>query len=85
MVRATTNATLLWCQVLEEVTEKAREAETIRNQVKVKKDDAQVLVDIIAADKALAEEKLEAARPALEEAIAALNTIKPAHIGDYVY
>ncbi|CAG0918290.1 unnamed protein product [Notodromas monacha] len=60
----------------------AKEAETIRNQVRVKKDDAQVLVDIIAADKAWAEQKLEAARPALEEAISALNTIKPAHIGE---
>ena len=34
----------------------------------------------IQIDKAKAEEKLEAARPALEEAEAALQTIKPAHI-----
>ena len=32
------------------------------------------------ADKIVAEAKLEAARPALEEAEAALQTIKPAHI-----
>ena len=32
------------------------------------------------ADKTVAEAKLEAARPALEEAEAALQTIKPAHI-----
>ena len=31
-------------------------------------------------DKATAEEKLEAARPALEEAEAALDSIKPVHI-----
>jgi dynein heavy chain len=67
---------------LAEVTERAKEAEQIRNQVQAKKDDAQALVDVIAVDKALAEEKLEAARPALEEAEAALNTIKPAHIGN---
>ena len=35
---------------------------------------------MINRDKAIAMEKLEAARPALEEAEAALNTIKPAHI-----
>ena len=65
------------------MTERAKEAEQIRNQVQGKKDDAQTLVDVIAVDKALAEEKLEAARPALEEAEAALNTIKPAHIGKH--
>ena len=34
----------------------------------------------IQADKAVAETKLEAAKPALAEAEAALQTIKPAHI-----
>merc|ERR1712020_852155 len=44
------------------------------------KDACEKMVDTIAVEKALAEEKLEAARPALEEAEAALNTIKPANI-----
>lgn len=68
-------------KVLIEVTNRAREAEATKNQVQLAKDRAQRLVDVIAADKAVAEQKLEAARPALEEAEAALNTIKPAHIG----
>lgn len=44
------------------------------------KEKAEVLVSNIAHEKSLAEEKLEAAKPALEEAEASLNTIKPAHI-----
>lgn len=47
------------------------------------RDKAQVLVDVIEQDKGVAEQKLEAARPALEEAEEALNTIKPAHIGGF--
>ena len=35
---------------------------------------------LIQVDRQIAEEKLEAARPALEEAEAALQTIKPVHI-----
>ena len=41
------------------------------------KDKAQAVVDIIEFDKIVVEQKLEAARPALEEAERALNTIKP--------
>ena len=44
------------------------------------KDKAQAIVDFIEKDKLIAEEKLEAARPALEEAEAALNTIKASDI-----
>lgn len=52
----------------------------VKAQVQVVKDKAQAIVDMISADKSVAEGKLEAARPALAEAEAALQTIKPAHI-----
>jgi len=52
----------------------------VKNQVMKVKVKAEALVESIAKEKAIAEEKLEAARPALEEAESALNTIKPAHI-----
>jgi len=68
-------------KVLIEVTERAMQAEQFKNQVQKVKEKAETLVNSIAQEKAIAEVKLEDAKPALEEAEAALNTIKPAHIG----
>lgn len=45
----------------------------MKNEVQEVKDKAQKIVDEIDSEKVIAETKLEAARPALEEAEAALN------------
>lgn len=50
---------------MKEVAKKKEAAEKIKQQVQVVKDRAQAIVDIIEKDKALAEIKLEAAKPAL--------------------
>ncbi|KAM6127972.1 dynein axonemal heavy chain 8 [Pterocles gutturalis] len=67
-------------EVLAEVTESAEAASKVKNEVQIVKDKAQKIVDEIDAEKVIAEKKLEAAKPALEEAEAALNTIKPVDI-----
>lgn len=67
-------------QALEEMTKKAQASEMMKENVMKVKVKAESLVSDIEADKCVAEEKLEAARPALEEAEAALNTIKQSHI-----
>ncbi|PAA70380.1 hypothetical protein BOX15_Mlig025839g1 [Macrostomum lignano] len=67
-------------RVLKIVATEQREAQEIKNTVESVKDRAQMIVESIAQDKAIAENKLEAARPALEAAAEALNTIKPGDI-----
>lgn len=52
----------------------------MKAEVQKVKDKAQAVADVISADKAVAEQKLELARPALEEAEAALKTINAADI-----
>ncbi|XP_041805872.1 dynein heavy chain 8, axonemal-like [Chelmon rostratus] len=67
-------------KVVAEATVSAEAANIVKNEVQVVKDKATKIVVGIEREKAIAEEKLEAAKPALEEAEAALNTIKPADI-----
>jgi hypothetical protein len=52
-------------KVLKEVSKKKEAAEKIKQQVQKVKDKAQAIVNEIETDKAKAEEKLEAAKPAL--------------------
>lgn len=63
-------------QVLAEVTESAEAASKVKNEVQGVKDKAQKIVHEIDLEKVKAESKLEAAKPALEEAEAALNVNK---------
>ncbi|XP_074720939.1 dynein axonemal heavy chain 8 [Strix uralensis] len=67
-------------KVLAEVTESAEAAAIVKNEVQGVKDKAQKIVEEIDLEKVKTECKLEAAKPALEEAEAALNTIKPVDI-----
>ena len=59
--------------VLQEVTKKAHAAEKVKIAVQKVKDKAQALVDEIEAEKAVAQTKLAAAKPALDEAESALQ------------
>ncbi|CAF3386329.1 unnamed protein product [Rotaria sp. Silwood1] len=76
LVVANQNADL----VMQDVNVKKSAATKVAEQVQRVADSCKELVDQISADKAVAEAKLEVARPALEEAEAALKTIKPSDI-----
>lgn len=67
-------------KILNDVSKVAAAAEVVKSNVLEIKANAAVLVETITADKVIAEAKLEAAKPALEEAEAALKTIKSADI-----
>ncbi|CAG7714181.1 unnamed protein product [Allacma fusca] len=66
--------------VLAEVTVVAEAAQIVKDEVKTVKDKAEELVEIISVEKVKAEKQLEKAKPALDEAAAALQTIKPSDI-----
>ena len=67
-------------RVLQEVTKKAKEAEVIKEQIVTDKNKAQAIVDNIEVERKAAETKLLSAKPALDEAESALNTIKQSNI-----
>uniref|UniRef100_A0A3Q2QYM0 Dynein axonemal heavy chain 8 n=1 Tax=Fundulus heteroclitus TaxID=8078 RepID=A0A3Q2QYM0_FUNHE len=67
-------------KVLAEVTVSAEAANKVKDEVEIVAQRAQTLVDGIGKEKAIAERKLEKAKPALDQATAALNTISPADI-----
>uniref|UniRef100_A0A8C7ITK8 Dynein axonemal heavy chain 8 n=1 Tax=Oncorhynchus kisutch TaxID=8019 RepID=A0A8C7ITK8_ONCKI len=67
-------------KVLAEVTVSAEAATIVKAEVQIVKDRALKIVEGIEKEKAFAEVKLKAAKPALEEAEAALNTIKAADV-----
>ena len=68
--------------MLADVTQSAQAAEVVKASVMKVKDKAQAIVDSIAKEKLVAEDKLEAARPALEEAEAALQVSHQSCSGD---
>lgn len=55
------------------MNEKKKEAEGVKAQVQVSKDEAEAILKVIAKEKAVAEQKLKAAEPALLAAEAALQ------------
>ena len=67
-------------RVLQEVTKKAKEAEVIKERIVESKNAAQAIVDNIEVERKAAETTLLAAKPALDEAENALNTIKQSNI-----
>ncbi|XP_073529664.1 dynein axonemal heavy chain 8-like [Phyllobates terribilis] len=67
-------------EVLVELTLAAQAEAKAKNEVQLVKDKAQKIMEEMESGKHTAESKLEAARPALEEADAALNIIKPTDI-----
>ncbi|XP_023213444.1 dynein heavy chain 5, axonemal-like [Centruroides sculpturatus] len=67
-------------EVLARVTERTRAAEEVKEEARRMREELKSLVDGIGIDKAIAEEKLEEAGPALREAEAALDTVRPTHI-----